>query len=60
MPARKVGRLILVDEAALEPTAVNVDTAVVYARVSSVDRPSDLDQQIARVAAWATGGHNPT
>ncbi len=51
--ARKVGGLILVDS----PTAVERSGAetVVYARVSSADQKSDLDRQVARVTAWATG-----
>lgn len=52
MPARRVGRLILVDPAA---TAVPVaETIAVYVRVSSVDQRADLHRQVARVAAWAT------
>jgi predicted site-specific integrase-resolvase len=53
VPARKVGRLILVDE----PTAdagLRGRTAV-YARVSSADQKADLDRQVARVTAW---GHS--
>ncbi|MEX3655077.1 IS607 family transposase [Mycolicibacterium fortuitum] len=50
--ARKVGRLILVDEPA-GPAGVRGRTAV-YARVSSADQKADLDRQVARVAAWAT------
>ncbi|MEH1017558.1 IS607 family transposase, partial [Micromonospora sp. CPCC 206060] len=53
VPARRVGRLILVDPSATEPAAE--DTAVVYARVSSADQKADLDRQVARVATWATG-----
>ena len=30
---------------------------VVYARVSSADQRPDLDRQVARVTAWATGQH---
>jgi predicted site-specific integrase-resolvase len=53
VPACRVGRLILVDPAA---TAVPVVGAIaVYARVSSAERRADLDRQVARVAAWATG-----
>jgi predicted site-specific integrase-resolvase len=32
---------------------------VVYARVSSADQRPDLDRQVARVTAWATGQHLP-
>jgi putative resolvase len=32
-----------------------VEQVVVYARVSSADQKSDLDRQVARVTAWATG-----
>jgi predicted site-specific integrase-resolvase len=53
VPARKVGRLILVDPAATEPASTGI--AVVYARVSAADQQPDLDRQVARVTAWATG-----
>jgi len=53
VPARRVGRLILVDPAATEPAPSGV--TVVYARVSSAGQKSDLDRQIARVTTWATG-----
>ncbi len=53
VPARRVGRLILVDPAAVEPAPTG--TTVVYARVSSADQKPDLDRQVARVTAWATG-----
>ncbi|WP_406045468.1 IS607 family transposase [Micromonospora sp. NBC_00898] len=53
VPARKVGRLILVDvTAAGKPP---IESVVVYARVSSADQRADLDRQVARVTAWATG-----
>jgi predicted site-specific integrase-resolvase len=52
VPARKVGRLILVDDPSL-PAGPRSRTAV-YARVSSADRKADLDRQVARVTAWAT------
>ncbi|HEX9835005.1 MAG TPA: IS607 family transposase [Mycobacterium sp.] len=52
VPARRVGRLILVDESAGE-TGPRAHTAV-YARVSSADQRTDLDRQVARVTAWAT------
>jgi len=55
VPARRAGRLILVDPAATEPAAQGV--TVVYARVSSADQKPDLDRQVARVTTWATGQH---
>jgi predicted site-specific integrase-resolvase len=57
VPARRVGRLILVDPAATEPPPLGSNTAVVYARVSSAGQRADLDRQVARVTAWATGQH---
>lgn len=53
VPARRVGRLILVDPAATEPAAEGV--TAVYARVSSADQRADLDRQVVRVTVWATG-----
>jgi predicted site-specific integrase-resolvase len=50
--ARRVGGLILVGETSAPGNAGN---AVVYARVSSADQKADLDRQVARVTAWATG-----
>jgi predicted site-specific integrase-resolvase len=52
VPARKVGRLILVGDPSLpaEPRS----RISVYARVSSADQKADLDRQVARVTAWAT------
>ena len=52
MPARKVGGLILVGEPGAAPEP---GVTVVYARVSSADQKPDLDRQVARVTAWATG-----
>ena len=52
VPARKVGRLILVDEP-IEKAVPRARTAV-YAGVSSADQKADLDRQVARVCAWAT------
>jgi predicted site-specific integrase-resolvase len=52
VPARRVGRLILVDVPA--ETKARAIT-VVYARVSSTDQRSDLDRQVARATVWATG-----
>jgi predicted site-specific integrase-resolvase len=52
VPAHRVGGLILVGEPA---APAKPGTAVVYARVSSTDQRPDLDRQVARVTAWATG-----
>ncbi|MFV4486956.1 IS607-like element IS1535 family transposase [Mycobacterium tuberculosis] len=52
VPAERVGRLILVKTAASASAAAA--GVVLYARVSSHDRRSDLDRQIARLTAWAT------
>lgn len=52
VPARKVGGLILVGEPPASPAR---GVTVVYARVSSADQEPDLDRQVARVTAWATG-----
>ena len=52
VPARKVGRLILVDDPSV-PAGPRSRIAV-YARVSSADQKVDLDGQVARVTAWAT------
>ena len=51
VPARKVGRLILVDDP-LGKTGQG--WTAVYARVSSADQKTDLDRQVARVTTWAT------
>ncbi|WP_089022088.1 IS607 family transposase [Micromonospora coriariae] len=52
VPARRVGGLILVES----PTApAPAGVVVVYARVSSADQKADLDRQMARVTAWASG-----
>ncbi len=56
MPARQVGRLILVGD--LEPTTLHCGSTVVYARVSSADQRSDLDPQVARVTGWATANRH--
>jgi predicted site-specific integrase-resolvase len=50
--ARRVGGLVLVGET---PGPGNAGIAAVYARVSSADQKADLDRQVARVTAWATG-----
>jgi len=54
VPARKVGKLILVDVP--EP---GQGRTVVYARVSSAGQKPDLDGQIARVVAWCGGQNLP-
>ena len=54
MPARRVGRLILVDQTATAAPSSR-DVVAVYARVSSTDQRVDLDRQVARVTTWATG-----
>ena len=51
VPARRAGRLILVDVPEPPPAGV----IAVYARVSSADQRADLDRQVARVTAWAAG-----
>lgn len=53
VPARRVGRLILVDEPAGDAGARS--RTAVYAGVSSADQRADLDRQVAWVTAWATG-----
>ena len=50
--ARRVGGLILVGDTS---AAGSTGNAVVYARVCSADQEADLDRQVARVTAWATG-----
>lgn len=52
VPAYQAGRLIVIGEPS---PAVSPGVAVVYARVSSADQEADLDRQVARVTAWATG-----
>ena len=52
VPAQRVGRLILVNVDAAERESART---VLYARVSSHDQRSDLDRQVARLTAWATG-----
>ena len=56
VPTYRLGRLVMVGEplAAVMPDAGQV---VVYARVSSAGQRVNLDRQVARVAAWATGRH---
>lgn len=57
VPARRVGRLILVDD--LSASSVRRARTAVYARVSSEDQSADLDRQAARVTAWATTQQMP-
>ncbi len=52
VPARRAGRLILVDPV---PVPSSAGLVAVYARVSSADQRPDLDRQVARVTAWAAG-----
>ncbi|ORA33926.1 recombinase family protein [Mycobacterium aquaticum] len=51
VPARKVGRLMVVDE----PSSVAGprQRAAVSGRVSSADQKPDLDRQVVRVTGWA-------
>jgi len=51
VPARRVGRLILVD---IDAPKASAGRTVVYARVPSHDQRSDLDRQVARLTGWAT------
>ncbi|MHB1844449.1 MAG: IS607 family transposase [Deltaproteobacteria bacterium] len=53
VPAQRVGGLIVVGDLTKCVSAHTGKTAI-YARVSSADQESDLDRQVARVAAWAT------
>ena len=50
VPARRVGRLILVEVASATATG----RTVAYARVCSHDQRGDLDRQVARLSAWAS------
>ncbi len=52
VPARKVGRLILVSPETAGPAAPK-DGVGLYARVSSHDQKADLERQVARLSAWA-------
>ena len=49
VPARKVGRLILVD---MESSESLGGRTVLYARVSSHVQLGDLDRQVARLTEW--------
>jgi putative resolvase len=51
-PARKVGRLILVEPLDSEP---DVGRVVAYCRVSGADQKDDLERQTGRVVSAATG-----
>jgi putative resolvase len=53
VPARKVGRLILVSPQTAAGSVRKADSAGLYARVSSHDQKSSLDEQVARLSAWA-------
>jgi putative resolvase len=52
VPARRTGRLILVNP---EPEPAVVGRVVAYCRVSSADQMGDLERQVGRVVAGATG-----
>lgn len=52
VPARRVGRLILVDPDAVTPR--HAGRTVVYARVSSAEQRAELDRQVARITEWVT------
>jgi len=52
VPARKVGRLILVSPETAAATSPP-GGAGLYARVSFHDQKADLDRQVARLSAWA-------
>ena len=57
IPARKIGRLILVGD--LETSPSQLGSTVIYARVSSTDQRVDLVSQVSRVSVWATAqGHS--
>jgi predicted site-specific integrase-resolvase len=56
VPAYQAGRLIVIGEPS---PAAAAGATVVYARVSSADQKPDLDRQVARVTAWATGQNLP-
>lgn len=57
VPARQIGRLILVGD--LETSPSQLGSTVIYARVSSTDQRADLDRRVSRVSVWATAqGHS--
>ena len=53
VPARKVGRLILVSPQTAAGSVRKAESAGLYARVSSHDQKPSLDGQVARLSAWA-------
>jgi predicted site-specific integrase-resolvase len=53
VPTYRLGRLIMVGEP-LPGAPATAGRTVVYARVSSADRKSDLDRQVSRVTTWAS------
>jgi putative resolvase len=57
VPAERVGRLILVGVGGC--AASEARAAVLYARVSCHDQRADLDRQVARLTAWASGQDLP-
>jgi putative resolvase len=59
VPARKVGRLILVSPQAAAAAPRQAEGAGLYARVSSHDKKSGLNRQIARLSAWAADAGLP-
>jgi predicted site-specific integrase-resolvase/DNA-binding XRE family transcriptional regulator len=52
VPARQVGRLILVGDLDTSPSQLGV--TVIYARVFPSDQRVDLDCRVSRVSVWAT------
>ena len=52
VPARQIGRLILVGDLEIAPSTPG--STVIYARVSSADQRDDLDRQVSRVSTGAT------
>jgi predicted site-specific integrase-resolvase len=52
VPARKMGRLILVGE--LETPSPVTGITALYARIFPGDQRADLDRQVARVSVWVT------
>jgi putative resolvase len=54
VPAQQLASGTILVEAPASPTGTAGRT-VVYARVSTHDRRSDLDRQVSRVMAWASG-----
>ncbi|MEU4645787.1 IS607 family transposase [Micromonospora sp. NPDC023814] len=58
VPTFRLGRLIMVGEP-LPAASAAAGRVVVYAGVSSAEQRADLDRQVARVVAWATGQNLP-